>query len=157
MWSGFGLVPGAMIFHVITRFYPQLCISGLSYHHFLLHCDWLKFNIDERQDKLPSLIANPCQCHILGRLTHRLVRLVDINPYFLMGLTGHILLPAGSRNSDVFPQIQNLSWKDNRLQFIFLGGAVLLIAFLWKKAIALLFYGIYFFQCFGISMNAEKT
>jgi CDP-diacylglycerol--serine O-phosphatidyltransferase len=33
-------------------------------------------------------------------------------------------------------KFKNLSWKDNRLQFIFLGGAVLLIAFLWKKAIA---------------------
>ena len=132
----FGLVPGAMIFHMLSPDFTH----NYAFLGFLITIfsalRLAKFNIDERQTSSFIGLPTPANAIFWAGLSLAWSDWLIANPYILMGLTAIFSYLLVAEIPMFSLKFKNLSWKDNRLQFIFLGGAVLLIAFLWKKAIA---------------------
>ena len=132
----FGLVPGALIFHMLS---PDLS-HNYAFVGFLLTIfsalRLAKFNIDERQTSSFIGLPVPANAIFWAGIALAWSEWFIANPYILLGLTVFFSYLLVAEIPMFSLKFKNLSWKDNKVQFIFLGGSVLLIAILWKKAIS---------------------
>jgi len=132
----FGLVPGALVFQMLSVDY----IHTYAYLGFLLTIfsalRLAKFNIDERQSSSFIGLPVPANAIFWAGIALAWSEWFIANPYVLIALAvlfSYLLVAEIPMFSLKF---KNLSWTENKLQFIFLGGCLLLIVLLWRKAIA---------------------
>lgn len=132
----FGLVPGALAFSMLS---PDR-IHLYSFLGFIIPIfsalRLAKFNIDERQTTSFIGLPTPANAIFWAGLALSLSEWMKTYPYILVGgiLFFSYLLVAEIEMFSL--KFKNLSWKENKLQYIFLAGCLLLIIILFKKAIA---------------------
>ena len=133
----FGLVPGAIIFSMLST---NGVVQNYTFLAFLVPVfsalRLAKFNIDTRQTT--SFIGLPTPANAIfwggiavsfaGWFTENYIVLIILTLIFSYLLVSEI--PMFSL------KFKNFGWKDNKLQFIFLGVCLLLIIFLQVDAIA---------------------
>lgn len=140
----FGVVPGAMLFQLLTRGGTDLP-DWLPYAGFIVTVfsglRLAKFNNDTRQTT--SFIGLPTPACtllvaslplILNNDTFHLARLI-LNPWVLLVLT---LVLSGLLVAELplfALKFKSLRWQDNGLRFVFLGLAVLLLLLLGAAAV----------------------
>ncbi len=132
----FGLVPGAMIFSMLSADY----LHNYTFLAFLIPVfsalRLAKFNIDTRQTTSFIGLPTPANAIFWGGIAVSFSGWFSENHIALIALTllfSYLLVAEIPMFS---LKLKNLSWKDNKLQFIFLGVCVLLIIFLRVNAIA---------------------
>ena len=132
----FGLLPGATVFNMLSVDY----IHSYAYLGFLLTIfsalRLAKFNIDERQTSSFIGLPTPANAIFWAGIALAFSSWFIAHPLVLLGLTvlfSYLLVAEIPMFSLKF---KNLNWKENKLQFVFLGGCLLLIIFLLQKAIA---------------------
>ena len=132
----FGLLPGATVFNMLSVDY----IHSYAYLGFLLTIfsalRLAKFNIDERQTSSFIGLPTPANAIFWAGIALAFSSWFIAHPLGLLGLTvlfSYLLVAEIPMFSLKF---KNLNWKENKLQFVFLGGCLLLIVFLLQKAIA---------------------
>ena len=132
----FGLLPGATVFNMLSVDY----IHSYAYLGFLLTIfsalRLAKFNIDERQTSSFIGLPTPANAIFWAGIALAFSSWLIAHPLGLLGLTvlfSYLLVAEIPMFSLKF---KNLNWKENKLQFVFLGGCLLLIVFLLQKAIA---------------------
>ena len=132
----FGLLPGATVFNMLSVDY----IHSYAYLGFLLTIfsalRLAKFNIDERQTSSFIGLPTPANAIFWAGIALAFSSWFIAHPLVLLGLTvlfSYLLVAEIPMFSLKF---KNLNWKENKLQFVFLGGCLLLIVFLLQKAIA---------------------
>jgi len=132
----FGMVPGALVFQMLSVDY----IHTYAYFGFLLTIfsalRLAKFNIDERQSSSFIGLPVPANAIFWAGIALAWSEWFIANPYVLIALAllfSYLLVAEIPMFSLKF---KNLSWTENKLQFIFLGGCLLLIVLLWRKSIA---------------------
>lgn len=132
----FGLVPGALVFHMLS---PDLS-HNYAFVGFLITIfsalRLAKFNIDERQTSSFIGLPTPANAIFWAGIALAWSELLIANPYILLGLTVFFSYLLVAEIPMFSLKFKNLNWKDNKVQFVFLAGSVLLIAILWKKAIS---------------------
>lgn len=132
----FGLLPGVLAFSMLSTNGVQL-FSFLAFIIPIFSALRLaKFNIDERQTTSFIGLPTPANAIFWAGLSLSFSVLLKENPYVLIGIIfvfSYLLVAEISMFSLKF---KNLTWKDNKLQFIFLIACVIIIALLLKKAIA---------------------
>ena len=134
----FGVVPGAMAFSLLSA-------NGIEIYSFLAFLipvfsglRLAKFNIDERQTTSFIGLPTPANAIFWAGLSLAFTTWLENNPYVLIGIIfvfSYLLVAEIPMFSLKF---KNLTWKDNKLQFVFLGGCIIIIALLLKNAIATL-------------------
>lgn len=133
----FGLVPGAMIFSMLS---PNGIVQNYTFLAFLIPIfsalRLAKFNIDERQTTSFIGLPTPPNAIFWGGIAVSFSEWFSENPIILIILTIVFSYLLVSEIPMFSLKFKNLGWKDNKLQFIFLGVSVLLILFLQVDAIA---------------------
>lgn len=132
----FGLVPGAMIFSMLS-------VGGVQNYTFLAFLvpvfsalRLAKFNIDTRQTTSFIGLPTPANAIFWGGIAVSFSDWFSANPIALIALTAVFSYLLVSEIPMFSLKFKNLSWKDNKWQFIFLSVALLLIVFLQVDAIA---------------------
>lgn len=144
----FGVVPGAMLFHLLGRGQATLPFEWLPYAGFIVTVfsalRLAKFNNDTRQTTSFIGLPTPACTLVVASLplilahdTFGLTGLV-LNPWLLLGLT---VLLSGLLVAEIplfALKFKNLRWQDNSLRFVFLLLAVGLLLGLQATAIPLI-------------------
>ncbi|NLO71117.1 MAG: CDP-diacylglycerol--serine O-phosphatidyltransferase [Porphyromonadaceae bacterium] len=133
----FGLVPGAMIFSMLStdgavRHYTFLAFLIPVFSALRL----AKFNIDTRQTTTFIGLPTPANAIFWGGIGVSFSAWFSENPIALIALTGIFSFLLVSEISMFALKFKNFSLKENRLQYIFLGVCLLLIIILHQDAIA---------------------
>ena len=133
----FGLVPGAMIFSMLS---PNGIVQNYTFLAFLIPIfpalRLAKFNIDERRTTSFIGLPTPPNAIFWGGIAVSFSGWFSENPIALIALTAIFSYLLVSEIPMFSLKFKNLGWKDNKLQFIFLGISVLLIILLQVDAIA---------------------
>lgn len=133
----FGLLPGALAFSMLSvdkvHFYSFLAFLIPVFSALRL----AKFNIDERQTT--SFIGLPTPANAIFWAGLALV----LSEWFAVHNPLYLIVPILFFSYLLVAEIpmfslkfKNLNWKENKLQFVFLGGCVIMIVLLQKSAIA---------------------
>ena len=132
----FGLVPGAMIFSMLSANY----LHHYTFLAFLIPVfsalRLAKFNIDERQSSSFIGLPTPANAIFWGGMAVSFSSWFEAHHMVLIILTLIFSYLLVSEIPMFSLKFKNVSWKNNKLQFIFLGVCVLLIIFLRMDAIA---------------------
>ncbi len=132
----FGLVPGAMVFSMLSSDY----LHNYTFLAFLIPVfsalRLARFNVDERQTTSFIGMPTPANAIFWGGLGVSYSSWLSSHHLILIILTAVFsgLLVSGLPMFSL--KFKNLSWKSNKLQFIFLGGCLILIIFLLADSIA---------------------
>ncbi|HHT23009.1 MAG TPA: CDP-diacylglycerol--serine O-phosphatidyltransferase [Bacteroidales bacterium] len=133
----FGLVPGAMIFYMLS---PDGNVENYTFLAFLIPIfsalRLAKFNIDDRQTTSFIGLPTPANAIFWAGIALSFSDWFSANYLVLIGLTALFSYLLVSEIPMFSLKFKNLSWKDNKLQFIFLGVSLLLIILLQLDAIA---------------------
>lgn len=133
----FGLVPGAMIFSMLS---PDGNVENYTFLAFLIPIfsalRLAKFNIDDRQTTSFIGLPTPANAIFWAGIALSFSDWFSANYLVLIGLTALFSYLLVSEVPMFSLKFKNLSWKDNKLQFIFLGVSLLLIILLQLDAIA---------------------
>jgi CDP-diacylglycerol--serine O-phosphatidyltransferase len=144
----FGLAPATVIFSFMKNLlvYPAFlgAFAGvLPYFAFLIAvfsaCRLAKFNIDTRQTSSFIGVPTPANALFWGSLVvgaHDFLVSDSFNALYLLAL---VLLTSWLLVAEIpmfSLKFKNLSWRDNKVQFIFLLGCVPLILFLQVAGLA---------------------
>ncbi len=133
----FGLVPGAMIFYMLS---PDGNVENYTFLAFLIPIfsalRLAKFNIDDRQTTSFIGLPTPANAIFWAGIALSFSDWFSANYLVLIGLTALFSYLLVSEVPMFSLKFKNLSWKDNKLQFIFLGVSLLLIILLQLDAIA---------------------
>lgn len=133
----FGLVPGAMIFSMLS---PDGNVENYTFLAFLIPIfsalRLAKFNIDDRQTTSFIGLPTPANAIFWAGIALSFSDWFSANYLVLIGLTALFSYLLVSEIPMFSLKFKNLSWKDNKLQFIFLGVSLLLIILLQLDAIA---------------------
>ncbi len=133
----FGLVPGAMIFSMLS---PDGNVENYTFLAFLIPIfsalRLAKFNIDDRQTTSFIGLPTPANAIFWAGIALSFSDRFSANYLVLIGLTALFSYLLVSEVPMFSLKFKNLSWKDNKLQFIFLGVSLLLIILLQLDAIA---------------------
>ena len=137
----FGLVPALMLFSLLKEMpYPDF-LSGISivvpYVAFLIAVfsalRLAKFNVDERQTSSFVGLPTPANALFWGALIASEHGYITSSPTHVFFLIIMILLFSWLMIAEIpmfSLKFKNLSWKDNKISFIFLIVAALLLVFL---------------------------
>ncbi|MHB9054899.1 MAG: CDP-diacylglycerol--serine O-phosphatidyltransferase [Paludibacteraceae bacterium] len=132
----FGLVPGAMIFSMLSADY----LHNYTFLAFLIPVfsalRLAKFNIDERQTTSFIGLPTPANAIFWGGMAVSFSGWFSQNHIALLVLTFVFAYLLVSELPMFSLKFKNLSWHNNKLQFIFLGGCILLMIFLQVDSIA---------------------
>jgi CDP-diacylglycerol--serine O-phosphatidyltransferase len=132
----FGLVPGAMIFSMLSADY----LHNYTFLAFLIPVfsalRLAKFNIDTRQTTSFIGLPTPANAIFWGGVAVSYSAWFSENHIALVGLTMLFSYLLVSEIPMFSLKFTSFKWKENKLQFIFLGVCVLLIIFLRVDAIA---------------------
>lgn len=134
----FGVVPGAVAFSMLN-------VDGFHLYNFLAFLipvfsglRLAKFNVDERQTSSFIGLPTPANAIFWIGLALAYSTWLSAHPYVLLAIVfifSYLLVAEIPMFSLKF---KNLTWKDNKLRFIFLAGCLILIIIYLKDAIATL-------------------
>lgn len=152
----FGLVPGVILFELLNRAFDKhssidvRVIIPLSFLGFLITLfsaiRLAKFNIDTRQTHSFIGVPTPAVTIFIASLplivyegssASVLVNLIR-NPYFLLGITIIFSFLLVAPIPLFALKFKNFSWQDNKLRFIFLATAILLLVIFKYTGISLI-------------------
>lgn len=133
----FGLAPGAILFSLLNEtginpWLPYLAFLIPVFSGLRL----AKFNIDERQVSSFIGLPTPANAIFWGSITYGYSDLLVVNIWVLIAL---ILVFSGLLVAEIpmfALKVKSLGWKENHIQYIFLAGAIGLIAWLQINAFA---------------------
>ncbi|MDL2290040.1 CDP-alcohol phosphatidyltransferase family protein [Paludibacteraceae bacterium OttesenSCG-928-F17] len=133
----FGMLPGAMVFTILsqTELHGLFALTGFLIPIFSA-LRLAKFNIDERQSESFLGLAVPANAIFWGGAIFAFSDFFLFQPWFLVAL---VLLFCALLVSEIpmfSLKMKNLKWSDNKTQYIFLLGCVILLATLRLKAFA---------------------
>jgi CDP-diacylglycerol--serine O-phosphatidyltransferase len=141
----FGVVPGSVVFHLLEASslsaYSFIALAIPSFSAYRL----AKFNIDERQSE--SFIGLPTPANCLIFISFPLISTFQVDsfiasiiemPEVLIGLTILLSLTLVSEIPLFALKFKNLKFADNKLRFVFIGLAILLLALLQFSAVPLI-------------------
>ena len=133
----FGMAPGAIVFSIL---YDSGFSPWLSFIAFLIPVfsglRLAEFNIDERQTSSFLGLPTPANAIFWGGLAYAYYDFLSTNLIVLIVLT---VIFSGLLVAEIpmfALKVKNLAWKENKIQYIFLAGAILLIIWLKFKAFA---------------------
>ncbi|MDR1653756.1 MAG: CDP-diacylglycerol--serine O-phosphatidyltransferase [Prevotellaceae bacterium] len=150
----FGFAPGAMIFSVLsTAQAPEI----LKFAGFIIPAfsalRLAKFNLDERQTSSFIGLPVPANAIFWGGLVYAFAGFLAANWWFLLCLT---LISAFLLVCEIpmfSLKVKGLSYRDNKIQYIFIGGCLALLAILRTKSVA---FFIVWYVLFSIVLNLSK-
>ena len=132
----FGMVPGAVVFSILST-------QGFELYAFLAFLipvfsglRLAKFNVDERQTSSFIGLPVPANAIFWVGLALTLSDWFSRNPFILIGIVFLFSYLLVSEIPMFSLKFKNLTWKDNKLQFVFLGGCILIIVVLMRKSIS---------------------
>lgn len=143
----FGLAPAVIVFSLFKEVhYPEFLTGAKEYIPYIAFVIAVfsalrlaKFNIDERQTSSFIGLPTPANALFWAFLTvgaHDFLTSAHFNAIYLIIL---VLLFSGLLVSEIpmfSLKFKNLSWKDNKIQYIFLLVCILLLAFFWLSGFA---------------------
>ncbi len=132
----FGVVPGAIVFSILSAdgFTPLAFLGFIIPVFSALRL--AKFNVDDRQSTSFIGLPVPANAIFWAGLSLTLSEWLKTHPYVLIGVAFFFSYLLVSEIPMFSLKFKNLTWKDNKLPFIFLGGCLILIILLWKNAVA---------------------
>lgn len=147
----FGLAPGAMVFSLLqqTDLHIVLPLAGFLIPVFSA-LRLAKFNIDERQSDSFLGLPVPANAIFWGGAVYSFADFFIFNPWILCAL---VLLFCTLMVTEIpmfSLKMKNFSWRDNKTQYIFLLGCIILLASMWDNAFAPI---IAWYIVFSIFMN----
>ncbi|VBB47262.1 CDP-diacylglycerol/serineO-phosphatidyltransferase [uncultured Paludibacter sp.] len=132
----FGVVPGAIAFSMLSA-------NGFMLYAFLAFLipvfsalRLAKFNVDERQSSSFIGLPTPANAIFWAGLALSLSQWLVSHPFILIGIIFFFSYLLVAEIPMFSLKFKNLNWKNNKAQFIFLGGCLLLILLLQQRAIA---------------------
>ncbi len=147
----FGLVPGAMVFSALQQSdLPEyMALVGFLIPVFSA-LRLAKFNIDERQTSSFLGLPTPANAIFWGGLLYSYSDFFIFQPWILVAL---VLLFSALLVSEI-PMFslksKGFSWKENKTQYIYLIGCLILLVFMWDNAFAPI---IAWYIFFSVVMN----
>lgn len=133
----FGLVPGALVFSVLQQSDLHIVLPLVGFLIPVFSALRLaKFNIDDRQTSSFLGLPVPANAIFWGGAIYSFSDFFIFQPWILCAL---VLLFSALLVSEIpmfSLKMKNLSWKDNKTQYIFLLGCIILLASLWDNAFA---------------------
>lgn len=135
----FGLVPGIVVFSMIDQSNAD---GFLKFAGFLIPVfsalRLAKFNIDENQTKSFIGLPTPSNAFFWVGLSFSYNNFFVRNPYFLIFLTIVFSYLLVSSIPMFALKVSNLKWKENKIQYIFLSGVIVLISLFGWNALTLI-------------------
>lgn len=137
----FGVAPALLVFSLFKEVhYPSFLVGFESYMPFLAFLIAVfsalrlaKFNVDERQTSSFIGLPTPANALFWGSLivgAHGFLVSDSFNALYLLGLVLVFSLLLVAEIPMFSLKFKNLSWKDNKISFIFLIGCAPLLIFL---------------------------
>ena len=133
----FGLAPGAILFSLlsetgINEFLPYLAFLIPVFSALRL----AKFNIDDRQTSSFVGLPTPANAIFLSGLAFSYSDFLVTNLWLLIAITLFFSYLLVAEIPMFALKLKSLAWKENRIQYIFLFGAILIFAALQFNAFA---------------------
>ena len=138
----FGVLPGALVFTVLSQNSPfEGDLGGsLAFVGFLIPVfsalRLAKFNVDERQTSSFFGLPTPANAIFWGGFVYSFAEVLRENPLFLGALVVVFCLLLVSEIPMFSLKIKGFSWHENKTQYIFLAGCVVLLAVMQLNAFA---------------------
>jgi CDP-diacylglycerol--serine O-phosphatidyltransferase len=133
----FGLVPGVLVFAMLKE---NALPDWVSFSGFMIPLfsalRLAKFNIDENQSKSFIGMPTPANAFFWIGVAYSYSQLIQDYPWLLITLTIVFSYLLVSPVPMFALKVSSLKWSENRLQYIFLVGCVLLILFMGWNALA---------------------
>ena len=133
----FGVLPGALVFSVLStsELHGYFAFVGFLIPVFSA-LRLAKFNVDERQTS--SFLGLPTPAHAIfwGGMIFSFADVLTQNPLFLCALVVVFCLLLVSEIPMFSLKIKGFSWRENKTQYIFLAGCVVLFAVMQLNAFA---------------------
>lgn len=152
----FGVVPGAIVYSLLT----QIAVNEwLCYVAFLIPVfsalRLAKFNIDERQ--LSSFIGLPTPANAIfwGGLVYSFSDFLIVNNWLIITLTLIFSYLLVAELPMFALKFKSFAWKNNKIQYLFLIGCAIILAFFQLNAFAILI-GWYILLSLGVSIFKKK-
>lgn len=148
----FGVVPGAIVFSLLS----QIAINEwLPYLAFLIPVfsalRLAKFNIDERQSSSFIGLPTPANAIFWGGLVYSFSGFLISNSWLLILLTLIFSYLLVAELPMFALKFKNFAWKNNQIQYLFLIGCAIILAFFQLNAFAILI-GWYILLSIGVSI-----
>jgi CDP-diacylglycerol--serine O-phosphatidyltransferase len=133
----FGLVPGVLVFSMLdgSAFPVWVKFTGFLIPLFSA-LRLAKFNIDENQTKSFIGMPTPANAFFWTGIAFSFSAYMNELPWLLISLTVLFSYLLVSPLPMFALKVSSLKWSDNKLQYIFLTGCILLIIFLGWSALA---------------------
>ncbi len=133
----FGMAPGAMVFSVLmqSELHALVPLAGFLIPTFSA-LRLAKFNIDERQTSSFLGLPVPANAIFWGGAIYSFVDFFIFQPWILCALVLLFCTLLVTEIPMFSLKMKNFSWKDNKTQYIFLLGSIILLASLWDNAFA---------------------
>ena len=152
----FGLAPGALIFSVLQQTELHLLFPLVGFIIPVFSALRLaKFNTDDRQTSSFLGLPVPANAIFWGGAIYSFTDFFTLQPYVLCAL---VLLFSTLLVTEIpmfSLKMKNFSWKENKTQYIFLLGCIILLVFLQENAFAPIITWYIFFSI-SISIFCPK-
>jgi CDP-diacylglycerol--serine O-phosphatidyltransferase len=152
----FGFLPGALVFSVLLQSEVHFFIAFIGFLIPIFSAFRLaKFNVDERQTTSFLGLPTPANAIFWGGLIFSFTDVLIQNLYFACALAVLFCLLLVSEIPMFSLKINGFSWKENKIQYIFLLGCVVLIALMQLNAFAPIIAWYIVFSI-GLKLFAKK-
>lgn len=152
----FGLAPGALVFSLLTKTWINEWVPFIA---FLIPVfsglRLAKFNIDTRQTNSFIGLPVPANAIFWAGIVYSYSLFLTNNVFLLFILIGIFCYLLVSDVPMFSLKFKNVTWKDNRSQFIFLIGCAMILAFFRLDAFAMLI-GWYILLSIGLSLFKKQ-
>jgi len=133
----FGFAPGMIVFSLLTEanineWLPYLAFIIPVFSGLRL----AKFNIDERQTSSFIGMPTPANAIFWGGLTTSFAPFLISNVWLIIVLTVLFSYLLVAEIPMFALKVKNLAWKDNQIQYIFLGVTIILLVIFQLNAFA---------------------
>jgi CDP-diacylglycerol--serine O-phosphatidyltransferase len=133
----FGLIPGVLVFSMLDASAFPVWVKFTGFLIPLFSALRLaKFNIDENQTKSFIGMPTPANAFFWTGIAFSFSAYMNELPWLLISLTVLFSYLLVSPLPMFALKVSSLKWSDNKLQYIFLTGCILLIIFLGWSALA---------------------
>lgn len=152
----FGLAPGALVFFLLTKTWINEWVPFIA---FLIPVfsglRLAKFNIDTRQTNSFIGLPVPANAIFWAGIVYSYSLFLTNNVFLLFILIGIFCYLLVSDVPMFSLKFKNVTWKDNRSQFIFLIGCAMILAFFRLDAFAMLI-GWYILLSISLSLFKKQ-
>jgi len=133
----FGVLPGALVFAVLAQSEISFYFAFVGFLIPVFSALRLaKFNVDERQTSSFFGLPTPANAIFWGGFVYSFAEVLRQHPLFLGALVVVFCLLLVSEIPMFSLKIKGFSWRENKTQYIFLAGCVVLLAVMQLDAFA---------------------